>query len=286
MRSGYFRPRGLLAGFMATTPAPEISELIHLGEQWAPREFYIPTHTHSVWELYLQISGESRWRAEREVYTLKPGGLLAVGPGIEHSMHERSAAKMHFYFAAIDIELALARIPSLRTAWEGRRIGFSAQAEHALAPFRQLIREVSIAQPHQTLGIRLALDSLTLEASRALGVPGDIENLVGVHPAVSRAKQLMDHHPEGNWTLAELSAACDLSPNHLVETFSSDVGTSPRQYLLQRRVERAREMLLETDLPVTEIGLELGFSSGQHFTFRFKQTVGITPSGYRKKGRA
>jgi hypothetical protein len=72
-RPHYDRPQGLLAGFIATTPESAVSELVHIGEQWAPSTFLIPDHAHDVWEFYMQIGGESRWDAEGETYILKAG---------------------------------------------------------------------------------------------------------------------------------------------------------------------------------------------------------------------
>ena len=59
------RPSFLLAGFAAVAPHPEVPELVHVGEQWAPATHEIGPHVHGVWELYSQVEGQTTWRDGR-----------------------------------------------------------------------------------------------------------------------------------------------------------------------------------------------------------------------------
>lgn len=274
----------LLAGFHADRPDPSIPEIVHLGEQWASRRLFIPRHTHPVWEFYLQISGVSRWEAQGHTYTLMPGGFFAAPPGLPHQMHDRPQGKHHFFFAALDLAPVLARLPALAPGWDPPSVRFQEEGGALLPPFRQLVREVSLALPHRTAGLRLALDALVLEASRlcvpAAG-PTPAAPLAGRHPAVRRAKELLDHQPGQAWRLADLSQMAGVSAHHLVECFTREVGVSPRRYLLGVRIRSAQEMLAGSDLPITEVALELGFSSSQHFAATFKRLTGESAQEYR-----
>ena len=204
------RPPGLLAGFHAILPDPSVPELIHTGEQWASRRFFVSNHSHTVWEFYLQISGESRWDAPDRTYTLAPGGFFATPPHLPHQMHDLPDDKHHFYFAAFDLSAFLMRLPALASLWQRETIVFLPRGETLLPPFRQLIREVSLTLPHREAGMRLALEALALEASRLLeaserssSIP---QSLTLSHPAVRLAKELMDHQPGRSWRLADLGA--------------------------------------------------------------------------------
>ena len=283
----YSRPPDLLAGFHADRPDAAVPELVHVGEQWASRRLLVTSHSHAVWEFYLQISGESRWDAPGETYTLAPGGFFAAPPGIPHHMHERPGDKHHFFFAAVDLSAVCARLPALAPVWRQENIVFRPRGEALTAPFRQLIREVSLALPERAVGMRLALDALVLEASRLAGAegPGTAHSLTLRHPAVLRAKELLDHQPERPWGLPALAHLAGVSAHHLVECFSREVGVSPHQYLLSVRVRLAQEMLAGSDIPITDLALELGFSSSQHFAATFKRLTGETAQGYRGRGK-
>ena len=95
------------------------------------------------------------------------------------------------------------------------------------------------------------------------------------------AKELMDHQPSHPWRLTDLARRAGVSAHHLVECFTREVGVSPRPYLLSVRVRLAQEMLTGSDIAVTELALELGFSSSQHFAATFKRLTGETAQGYR-----
>jgi AraC-like DNA-binding protein len=282
----FLRPKGLLAGFHACAPDPRVPELIHAGEQWAPADFFIPEHTHPVWEFYFQISGESQWDGGGKSHALKPGGFFAAAPSVRHRMRERPKARHHFLYAAIDLDLIGRRIKELSGSWRGRRIVSEPHAEALLAPFRQLIREVSALLPHRTAGIRTALDTLVIEATRLLEKDSRGGSLIAGHPAVVRCREILDHHPAEQWKLAELARLAGLSPSRLSECFMRDTGLSPHQYLLHARIETAKEMLRQSDVSVTTLALDLGFSSSQHFATTFKRVTGGTAHAYRQHASA
>jgi AraC family transcriptional regulator len=76
-----------------------------------------------------------------------------------------------------------------------------------------------------------------------------------------------------------------MSPTHLAELFTRDVGVPPRQYLLQVRIERAKHYLTQRSVPITALGLELGFSSSQHFAATFKRITGKTPRDFVRNSK-
>jgi len=79
-----------------------------------------------------------------------------------------------------------------------------------------------------------------------------------------------------------LAGMCALSEYHFARMFRESFGLPPHQYLLARRVNRAKELLRSSSLPLSEIALACGFSSASHFTNRFRQAMGATPGEYRK----
>lgn len=82
-------------------------------------------------------------------------------------------------------------------------------------------------------------------------------------------------------SLGQLAGMCALSEYHFARMFRESFGLPPHQYLLARRLNRARELLRSTRKPFGEIALECGFASASHFSNRFKQSVGATAGEYR-----
>ena len=82
-------------------------------------------------------------------------------------------------------------------------------------------------------------------------------------------------------TLAELAAQAALSEYHFARMFRQSTGLAPHQYVMQRRMDHAEQLVRTTALPLTDIALACGFSSASHFSNRFKRVQGVTPSQLR-----
>ena len=274
------RPEGLRAGFNASR-AGSASGLHQAGEQWASPRFMIQRHTHPVWELYLQVHGLSRWVADGERYTLAPGHLLAVGPGVVHHLAEQPAGNHHFSFAAVDVDVVLARHPALGPTWRAApRVACRPDGQSLMEPFAQLVGELTVTRPHAEEGLCLAVDRLVVEATRIFSAQAPTHELA-VHPAVHLVRDLLDRDCARHWTLAELAERARLAPTYLAALFARQVGMPPLRYLNERRIDRARQLLRTSDLPVTAISIELGFGSPQHFARVFRRATGCTPREYR-----
>jgi AraC-like DNA-binding protein len=272
-----------LAGFHADIPDPRVPELVHVGEQWSPMERRIGRHEHRVWELYYQIDGVSLWASGGKRFELGARDFFVAPPRVVHELINRPTGKHHFYFAAIDLAPVLRRHPMLAKHWRRRECAAVKSAEGVEAPFRQLIREVTLRLDHRAEGLKSAIDYLLIEATRALA-DRPAEAFLALHPAVHKAKQLLEGQSEQPWRLADLARLVHLSPNHLAQLFTAEVGISPHQYLLRERVRRAKEELRDSDASVTTIALDLGFSSSQHFAKMFKKIAGRPALAFRKVG--
>ena len=77
----------------------------------------------------------------------------------------------------------------------------------------------------------------------------------------------------------------DLSTYHFVRAFKQATGETPHQYLLKSRVERAKQLLAETELPLAEISYLVGSNSQSHFTASFRRLARLTPKTYRQTAR-
>lgn len=98
-----------------------------------------------------------------------------------------------------------------------------------------------------------------------------------------RARDTMDREFAKPLELARLAEVAHVSASHFSRQFRATFGETPHKYLQRRRVERAMELLRETDLPVTEICLEVGFNSLGTFSRTFTEIVGEPPSLYRAR---
>jgi AraC family transcriptional regulator len=97
-----------------------------------------------------------------------------------------------------------------------------------------------------------------------------------------RAKELLMTDLSGNMGLRELASACHLSPSHFSRAFKQTVGSPPHQWLVEQRVERTKQLILNTSQPLSEIALAAGFADQSHFTRVFTQRVKSSPAAWRR----
>jgi AraC-like DNA-binding protein len=97
-----------------------------------------------------------------------------------------------------------------------------------------------------------------------------------------RARDLVDGRYAEPLDLEALARAAHISPRHFSRSFRRTFGETPYQYLLTRRIERARHLLRTTDLRVTEVCFAVGFNSVGSFTTTFGRHVGVSPTAYRR----
>jgi AraC family transcriptional regulator len=101
---------------------------------------------------------------------------------------------------------------------------------------------------------------------------------------IRRLIDFIEVHLADDLSLEAISAEAGISPLYLPRAFKNAVGQSPHQYVLARRIERAKELLRNSDLPITNIALSSGFSSQGHLSQWFKRRVGVSPAIYRRQG--
>jgi AraC family transcriptional regulator len=97
-----------------------------------------------------------------------------------------------------------------------------------------------------------------------------------------RAKELVDANIRGNISIAELASACRLSEAYFSRAFRETCGAPPHRWLLQRRVELAKQKLAATDMPLATIATDCGFVDQSHLQRVFARTTGVTPKIWRK----
>ncbi len=96
--------------------------------------------------------------------------------------------------------------------------------------------------------------------------------------------QVLDYindHLNQDIKLADLADLLDMSQFHFSHLFKQSIGTSPYQYLLQQRIERAKQLLKQSDRSIMDIAFLCGFNSHSHLSKQFRQLTGTTPKAYR-----
>ena len=259
-------------------------------EAWAPRvpgirevfhahlvDYAYPAHCHDTWAVLIVDDGAIRYDLDRRRCAAAGQTVTILPPGVTHDGRPAPGAggfrKRELYLddwflpaaltgAAVDhtrisdppLRAALSRLHDcLRRGGEGGGDSLDAQARLAL------------------IGERIAghLTSVPPPASRPEpGVAGQL-------------RELLDEHVTGQVSLARAAAALDRSVPHLVRSFTRRYGLSPYAYVVGRRIDNARRLLLEGAEPA-EVAIAVGFYDQAHFTRHFKKHTATTPARYAR----
>jgi AraC-like DNA-binding protein len=103
--------------------------------------------------------------------------------------------------------------------------------------------------------------------------------------ALEQVREFIDRHYAENITVGQLARMGGLSTFHFIRCFRAAFGSTPHQYLRDRRVDRVKDLLITTPLPITEVCDRVGFRSLGSFSSLFRRLTGETPAAYRAKRR-
>ncbi len=146
-----------------------------------------------------------------------------------------------------------------------------AQSENSGLGQRQYAEALGIVLAHELL--RINNGAIPAKEHIRGGLAGWQEKKV--------AQYIEEHLPE-DMSLATLAELAGLSPFHFARAFKQSFGLPPHRYLSSLRVERAKSLLANPAISVTQVGFNLGFSETSSFTTTFRKHTGLTPTAYRR----
>ena len=108
----------------------------------------------------------------------------------------------------------------------------------------------------------------------------------GLSPAALRRVQVfVEANIERSIHIGDLAGRAGLSVHHFGRAFRTSTGSTPRAFIEQRRIERARALIEQTDQPLADIAVAAGFATQSHLTTAFRRATGFTPAAYRRGKR-
>jgi AraC family transcriptional regulator len=136
---------------------------------------------------------------------------------------------------------------------------------------------------HYTDGIGVAIITRLLDAhSNVSEVCAKQRVLRLPNWRLERATEFIEVHLCESVTLADIAGAAGISPMHFAAQFRATTGLRPHEYVLRRRVDRAKSMLSQPELPIADVALTVGFKNQAHFTTVFRRFAGDTPNQWRQ----
>lgn len=251
---------------------PGVSEVLHAH---FPRHAY-PMHVHDTWTVLMVDTGTVRYDLERHEHATGSSLVTLLPPGVAHD--GRSVAgdgfrKRVLYLDADRVDPARAGRAVDRPDWRDPEL------------------RAELDRAHRALGRRG--EELEAESRLALVTERLTRHLAGVDPVArearspglaGRLRELLDAHVVDGITLETAAAMLGAHPTHLVRAFRRETGVPPHQYLVGRRLDLARRLLLAGER-AADVAPLAGFYDQAHLTRHFRRLLGTTPATYATSGR-
>jgi AraC-like DNA-binding protein len=249
-------------------------------------EHAYPRHTHDAWTVLVIDDGAVRYALDRHDHGSLRTTVTVLPPHVTHdgrAANSRGFAKRVLYLdPGVVSEHLIGRAvdrPTIADADLVRSIGALHDA-------------LRVSAPALEAGTRLALVAERLSAHLS-GAPDGHAGAVRHHPSdrgmdrwtsgvAASVRDLLDAVPGAPHTLQALAEEVGASPTHLVRSFTTAFGVPPHAYLLSRRIDEARRLLLD-GRPAAEVAVSVGFHDQAHLIRHFRRHVGTTPGRYRRR---
>ena len=235
------------------------------GWQIAPRRI-------SNYELVYVLRGQGDICLGSRQFTVRTGDLVCFCPGVLHSLSVARQPCMEFYGVHFTLTSGVDRLPLPEVA----KIEPPGRLEPLFKSLFEIYKQKTYLYQWRQ---NLLLEQILCEILSALHGENAPAELI-------RIKKVLEHiheDPARPFTLEDLTARSGVKKTLFLQSFRRMTGTTPKQYILGLRLEYARDLLLETDVPVAQVAERCGFSDSFYFSRCFKNHFSTSPRQYRKE---
>ena len=224
--------------------------------------------------LFFVLSGEVTFRLSEQFHTLTTGSMIVCNPGILFTLETlRSSVALEICIPAAQLKTAGWQPVALTTH------GDDSSAEPLRALFSQLFFNYIQDQPIHEEQVNATLQWLSDNCPAAPQAPA-VSDRSRNH--IQTVLRYLLHNFAQPLSLEDAAAFAELSASHLSHLFRTVLGTSFSEYLISLRLHKAACLLLQSESSITDIGLDVGFSSTNMFIEHFRRHFGVTPGRYRR----
>ena len=253
--------------------------------------YNMPFHWHKEWELIRILKGTFPIHADEAEILAKEGDILLIRDGMLHGGTPKDCEYQCFLFDLHSLFRSLEQVKKyLRPVYRHQllpQILYPAGQDPALDTIvsglmEAFTRQVTAACPELSVigGLSLLFAHITTNGYYTLNEESSSSN-----HRIDQVKSVMEHienHYASPITLDQLAQVAGMNPKYFCRFFRSITQQTPMDYVNYYRAEKAAVMLCNTDLSVTQIGLDCGFNDGSYFVKAFKKYKTMTPYQYRK----
>lgn len=262
-------------------------ELIYISEAEYGVDWHSTVHHHQFTELFFIVNGQGQLEVNDTIVPIKEGDLIIINPNCPHTEKSSNGPSplQYIVFAINNLELdnALNNDKSHDNVFNLYKIlNFNSNKEEILYYLKTLLREIDIKDTNYELACKSLLNLFLIYIIRQSNTDLFIKcdspkpNLECI-----KIKNYLESHYNENITLDQISSEFHMNKFHLSHLFTKQIGISPINYLINKRIEEAKNLLANTNHSIIDISTMVGFSNSSYFSQMFKKITGYSPRLYR-----
>ena len=247
-------------------------------------------HYHHYYELLFVCSGHFNYFIEDKIIEVLPNSVIMVGKDTIHKA-SLSANDPYMYFVihfsedTIDAQI----LSKMSSMFETKSLSLDPALYTVIRMlFSDMYRETSEKNESWNILIRHKLNELIILLFR-IAAQKEISNRNNDKPielALKHVNDCIDKEEFSKIGLTHIAKAFYMSPSYFSKKFKKETGIGFKQYVLIKKVLRAKKLMESTNLSITEIAFKSGFSDSNYFSTAFKKMEGIPPSTYERLMKA
>lgn len=257
-------------------------ELLFAGQVVDEYSFYAAPQIHDFCEMIYIVEGTGEFNINGKSYTLKQGDMAIYNPGVQHEERSSGGGPFKVFYCGVDnlhiegVPFGMLLPPSVDPVISCEKYAFKVESY-----LSEMLQECdSQILGYETLSNNLLMSLITL-IYRIVDVKHQFQSLQGKNEITIRTKDFIDKNYTQNISLKDIADTLYVSQHYLSHLFKRDLGDSPFNYLIRRRIEESKRLLVESNTPVHEVAARVGYSNDKYFSMLFKKVTGQTPTGFR-----
>ena len=256
------------------------AKLLYITEAQYGNDWHSMEHTHHFTELFYITHGTGTFYLDHREIPVKKNDLIIVNPNVSHT--EIGHPETPFEYIALGINGLEFQADGSRSFTDYIIHSITENREEIYPLLKMLLKEVRKKEENFETICQNLLEVLVIDILRSTHADLSLTPSRKITKECRFIEQYLDEHYTEDITLQTLSDLTFLNKYYLVHSFKNYKGTSPINYLIERRINEAKHLLETTSYPVTKIAEMTGFSSQSYFSQVFKKETEMTPNAYRK----
>ena len=241
-------------------------------------------HVHeNLVEVLLVYEGSGIYTIDNNKYIAKKGDLIFYNSGVVHDEFGGNGSNLGTYCLGIS-NLKILKLGDNKIIEDNYCpiINCNEYFDDILSMFDIIRKSIDVDGIHVAEFSNFLVQALVVKFRIIIEKNGDVKQIKAPSLA-TKVKIYIDKNYNENISLKSIAEAVNANQYYLSHIFKEETGFSPMQYVTRRRIGEAQNLLINTQLSITEIAANVGYNNSNYFQNVFKKIVGYTPGSYRKR---